>query len=296
MENASKALLFAGGVLISIIIISMLVLMYNSLTSYQQTEVQNEREAQILQFNQQYEGYVRDNVRGNELFSLISKAIDYNNRESSLVSTTDQFEPMEIKFNLKDADLTRDGQKRIFTSKEYTFRKSEYSKSLYNDTMGKISGLTYNKKISDYFNGLNSNYIKYDGPITAESFDRLVTGYDKIFISNEDYNKINTIQNKTKEQIVKEKAQLFLNFNSAVGVDFFNVVNNDGTLKNENDFNKMWKKMNDDKTNGIKNAVNTYYEYIQFKRAIFKCNANNVRYSSTGRIVYLEFEFTGKYN
>ena len=51
MENASKALLMAGSVLISIIVISLFLIMTNSLTSYQQTQTQSQREAQIVSFN-----------------------------------------------------------------------------------------------------------------------------------------------------------------------------------------------------------------------------------------------------
>ena len=40
MENASKALIMAGSVLIGIIVISLFMIMYNSLTDYQQTQTQ----------------------------------------------------------------------------------------------------------------------------------------------------------------------------------------------------------------------------------------------------------------
>lgn len=285
MENASKALLFAGGVLISLIIISMLVLMYNSLTSYQQSDIQNERDAQILQFNQQYEGYVRDDVRGNELFSLISKAIDYNNRESSLVTDTNQFEPMEIMFTFKGQDISNLKKNDTFLlfkdlnsnkNKEFTYKKSAYGDSLYSETFGIINKLTENN-IQGSNNNMNN--VKF----SQESLDRLVTGYNKIFV---DY---------FSEKDIKGKAEVFLNFNSALGVDFFKVTDSNGNLLQDDDLNKLWKYL-DSNTDEIRKAVNTYYEYVQFKRAIFKCNSSTVRYSPTGRIVYLEFEFTGKYN
>lgn len=290
MENASKALLMAGGVLISIIIISMLVLMGNSLTSYQQTSVQTQRETNIFNFNQQYEGYNRQGVRGNELYSLISKSIDYNYRESSLITTTEQFEPMTIVFNLKDADLTKDGKKRIFTlgkNKDYTFTKSSYSESLRANTIQKIYELT-----SKQIQGSNNTELLNQGKIfkfTEASLDRLVTGYDKIFVDNEEF----------KNRKVTDKVQIFTNFNSALGEDFFviptiTVGNNKGQI-DENKLNDLWELLNDN-SDPIKEAVNTYFEYIQFKRAIFDCETNSVKYSNTGRIVYMKFNFTGKFN
>lgn len=287
MENASKALLMVGGVLISIVIISMLMLMANSLTSYQETSVQVKRENDIFNFNQQYEGYNRKGIRGNELYSLISKSIDYNYRESSLISTTEQFEPITIVFNLKDADLTKDGTARIFTlgkNKDYTFTKSSYSDSLRASTIDKISKLT-NQEIQDTELLNQGKSLKF----TETSLDRLVTGYDKIFVDNEEF----------KNRKVTDKAQIFTNFNSALGEEFFviptiTVGNNKGQI-DERKLDDLWKLLNDN-SDPIRVAVNTYYEYVQFKRAIFDCETDSVRYSNTGRIVYMKFNFTGKFN
>ena len=83
MENASKALIIAGSVLIALLIIGALVLMFSNLTSYQKTNTETAREAQIVEFNNQYENYNRQDVRGSELYSLLNKVIDYNRREST---------------------------------------------------------------------------------------------------------------------------------------------------------------------------------------------------------------------
>lgn len=300
MENASKALLMAGGVLISIVIISMLMLVANSLTGYQQASVETKRESDIFSFNQQYEGYKRAGVRGNELFSLISKSIDYNYRESSLVSTTDQFEPMTIVFNLGDADLTKDGTARLFKlgKGDYTYTKSNYSESLINDTMDEINKLLSQEIPKSYCNNEDLKNTVSSFHFTEASLDRLVTAYDNIFIDTDNWDSFTAdlhanIINKNKK-IVNDQSQIFYNFNSAFGMEFFKVpdyskVNLSTLMK----FKSMWKNLNSDE---IKEAVNTYYEYVQFKRAIFDCDVDSVRYSNTGRIVYMKFNFTGKYN
>ena len=64
MENASKALLMAAGVLIALIIIGALLLMFNNLSNYQETNTQNTRESQIVEFNKQFETCNRKDVRG----------------------------------------------------------------------------------------------------------------------------------------------------------------------------------------------------------------------------------------
>ena len=67
MENASKALIIAGSVLIALMIIGALVLMFSNLTNYQNTNIDTTRTAQIAQFNSEYETYNRQDVRGSEL-------------------------------------------------------------------------------------------------------------------------------------------------------------------------------------------------------------------------------------
>ena len=57
MENATKALIISGSVLIALMIIGALLLMFNSLSSYQETNIQGTREAQVIEFNNQYETY-----------------------------------------------------------------------------------------------------------------------------------------------------------------------------------------------------------------------------------------------
>lgn len=127
MENASKALIMAGSVLIALMIIGALMLMFGNLTSYQETDTQGTRSAQIAEFNQQFETYDRNDVRGSDLYSLLNKVIDYNRRQSwEGTGATDRgqelaFTPMEVTFKISLADLQPpDGKNRLFTQNTYT--------------------------------------------------------------------------------------------------------------------------------------------------------------------------------
>ena len=66
-------------------------------------------------------------------------------------------------------------------------------------------------------------------------------------------------------------------------------------------FNSASKKVKatkwDDIKSGstIRNDIYKYYEYIQFKRAYFKCTGTTYN-RQTGRITKMEFEFTGNFN
>lgn len=112
MENASKALLMAGGVLISLMVLGALLLMFNSLSNYQESGTQDTREAQVIEFNNQYETYLRDNVRGSDMISLMNRINDYNTRKGD--NSDERYQEMEISIsginveNLKyDPDNTK---------------------------------------------------------------------------------------------------------------------------------------------------------------------------------------------
>lgn len=122
MENASKALIMAGGVLIALIILGALILMFNSLSAYQDSTDENLKEAQIVEFNSQYSTYDRNDVRGSDLYSLLNRAVDYNERKSykGTVGKEISYEPIEIMFTLKDIQkLSYDSNNILFTSLQY---------------------------------------------------------------------------------------------------------------------------------------------------------------------------------
>lgn len=82
MENASKALIMAGGVLIALLVIGLLVFFYNNLSGLQSIEQSNDDVEAITEFNKKYEVYAR-NVYGSEILSLANMVDDYNTRESN---------------------------------------------------------------------------------------------------------------------------------------------------------------------------------------------------------------------
>lgn len=95
MENASKALIMAGSVLIALLIIGALLLMFNNLTSYQKAGEQDTREQQVIEFNNQFETYLRDDIRGSDMISLLNRIYDYNERKGD--NSQEKFQQMNIK-------------------------------------------------------------------------------------------------------------------------------------------------------------------------------------------------------
>lgn len=134
MENASKALLIAGSVLIALLVIGALMLMFNNLTKYQNVGADNEKEAQVVEFNNQYETYNRKNVRGSEIYSIFNRVIDYNRRKSTLgTGATDEgqylaYKPMEvtISFAGQIKKIAADGETNLLIKRDsYTQNSTE---------------------------------------------------------------------------------------------------------------------------------------------------------------------------
>lgn len=80
MENASKALLIAGGVLLAILIISLLILTVNRISSFNTAREETVRTEQILKFNEQYEAFNKYNLLGTEIITAFNKVIDNNKK------------------------------------------------------------------------------------------------------------------------------------------------------------------------------------------------------------------------
>ncbi len=88
MENASKALIMAGSVLLAILIIGSLVFMFNTLSNLKNTEASAEDVEQLAKYNRQIETFNREGLYGSEILSLANLIEDYNIRQSDLKGYT----------------------------------------------------------------------------------------------------------------------------------------------------------------------------------------------------------------
>ncbi len=81
MENASRALIMAGGILIALMILGALMLMFNNLSSYQNQNGMTKEQAQVVEFNNQYLAYDRDDLTLMDMKSLYNR-IQSNNQKN----------------------------------------------------------------------------------------------------------------------------------------------------------------------------------------------------------------------
>ncbi len=102
MENASKALIIAGSVLIAMLVLSILVWGWNRVSKYYQAEENVESVQQLYQKNKELESYNKQIIRGYELRSLYNLMSDMNERYSEEKG----FKPITAKIQLnKNGDI-----------------------------------------------------------------------------------------------------------------------------------------------------------------------------------------------
>lgn len=83
MENAAKALLIAGGVLISILVIGAFIFLFRDISKTQVDLEEVKALQQVDEFNKQFTSYEKT-LYGHELLSLINMITDYNEKATSL--------------------------------------------------------------------------------------------------------------------------------------------------------------------------------------------------------------------
>lgn len=90
MENASKAIIMAGGILIGVVILTLLVLVFNPMGDAYQSEGEALSIEQLEKYNRQFNTYDRS-LYGSELLSLANLVYDYDNRLLYDVEPTSQY-------------------------------------------------------------------------------------------------------------------------------------------------------------------------------------------------------------
>ncbi len=157
MENASKALIMAGGILIALLVLGALLLMFNELSAYQRSNSDIEKDSQLSAFNYQFTQFARRDLDGVDLISLSNKVVDYNSRTSGYG---------EINYNEKitiNITLTSNFQTK------------------FGDTLSKfyIGNYTVNSVTDDFYRICNE-FRKYEEKYTLDALSLLVSNYSSL--------------------------------------------------------------------------------------------------------------------
>lgn len=76
MDNASKAIIMAGGVLIAIALISVAIFFYTQMTGYASQNEDMLSSTQIQSFNRFYTAYTGRDIRIVDAINILNKAVD----------------------------------------------------------------------------------------------------------------------------------------------------------------------------------------------------------------------------
>ena len=232
MENVSKALMMAGGLLISIMVISLIVILWGRLSSYFTENSKTTTVEQDVEFNAQFENYNKKSIRGNELISVMNKIIDYNRTASDIKN----YDRIIIDINLKNKD----------------FRYKSTGQSIFPED--------FSNKGND-----NDNNIKIISNLsTSLTTDTGITGIDDTKLQRLSAEIANIVDDDNADDKYKETRAKKLK-------------------------NIFGRKIEDSEIPKIKEATKKYYQYTQFKRAMFKCT--DVKYNQqNGRVNEMDFE------
>ena len=274
MENASKALLIAGGVLVSILVITVFIYMITRISEFRRSNEDLARIENVSEFNKRFTNYQRDDVQGYELLSLIHNVIDYNEQYSTdSTINKDSYNPISLTISLVTENntplrnqLTYDNNNRLFTLDTYKDEIKANNRNTSNSFQYSIE-----KKIEDAKNTLG---IQGD-----DIASKLAKNIGSIF--------------KTKEQIQSEAEKY--DSEDAVYNLMANTYNqctgtNEMTCSSAKNYLVIKKDASGNYTNGNKyyNYANMLYEYMQFKRGQFKCT--DLQYDqATERVSSIKF-------
>lgn len=161
MENASKFLLMAGGILIALLVISALVLMFNQIGDYEKGKSNTEKVSQVADFNKEFMVFTYDNIQGTDIISLANKIVNFNSK-SGMQNSINYDKKIKLYLNFGNKNKSGSfayklgGNPVIFTRDSYTIENS--------------SG----------FLQLISTYMEYDNKFSIKVMNRLSANYDSI--------------------------------------------------------------------------------------------------------------------
>lgn len=210
MENASKALLMAGGILIALMIIGALLLMFNQIGDYEKGQQSNEKTSSLAEFNSDFERYTDDNmINGVDIISLINKVIDYNKKESNGEITNAVNYDIKISLTISGLNKFNDTYAynpgttdQLFSQDEYTFGVGENNKNT-NELKNTLDNCGFAEKSKASIAQLKELSGIYDKYNKQESINNIKTKL--IEIDSETYEKWNATSNiePTLDTIIK---------------------------------------------------------------------------------------------
>lgn len=253
MEDAAKALLIAGGMLILILVISLLVVFRGQLAAYMEQQHDEKLIKQAVEFNNKFADYQGKDVRGNELISIMNRIIDYN----SLQAEQYGYDKITITVDIGNS--------------QNLWEKLKYNKndeSIFSTTGNYITNGNNDKNISD-LTGLSANLVQNSGipRINDNKLQRLSANIGAIFLG--EYENVDAYRISRAQKLT-----------SILGYR----VDKDGYPVDKNGTRTSIDGVNSSILKDVKTAASKYYQLTQFKRVMFTCTEIKYDAESSERV------------
>lgn len=273
MENITKALLIAAGVLIAIILLTLLVIGYNQISGYYQQQSDTVELKQIMEMSKKFINYEEKTIRGNEMLSVINMVVDYNEWVNE--NPNNGYEKITLKISFEDVN-------NYYSANKYdSFHIVDDSNinylipaKLQENCITNNSLEIFSLRVTYLLNELEK-LITPDGLITNENVKSETT----LQLLSSNVHNINdwlTNNSNTDEE----------NFEMARLLD--NILKTQ--ITNTSNLQEIKNKLNRNKSTieKIRNIAAQYYEITQFKRANFFCE--NIKLNSNNRVTGMTFK------
>ena len=246
-ENVAKALLIAAGILITVMLLSIIVLGYNQISNFYNTQSEKTRNEQLAEFNEQFLNYQRNDLRGTDVITLVNKVIDYNERFVYAEGTG--YDRVIITI-----DMTKYGIERDYILNQFKYNNSD--ESLIQEVM------TNRDTIGENRDNILNNLMRTELTLIEET-------------------KTVGLNNMSSAKLQKLSANIsYIALSEAE-------EGNDAKLKKRTDFleKTLGQEFNNSnlQLTKIEEITSKYYQYMQFKRAHFSCD-EMIFDQQTGRV------------
>lgn len=135
MDNATEALLIAGGILLGILTITALVYMFNNLSIMGNAQEKREETKRLAEWNSEWEAYNKMQLRGAEVLTVVNKAKQNN----SMYEENSKYN-VNVEINGKDNYGNEINISNIAKYKRSIF---ECTKMSYNSETGRINTIIF---------------------------------------------------------------------------------------------------------------------------------------------------------
>lgn len=137
MENISKALLIAGGVLLGLLLISLLLNVFNIISDSEKSKEELLSVEQLAKFNSYYESFNKETIYGTDLLTLSNKIKEDEKKYEGV--------NISILGNIQIPDTTLVDHDTLKAQKEQKYKCIEINY----DLEGRVKSLTFEKIIEE---------------------------------------------------------------------------------------------------------------------------------------------------